>query len=175
MYDSVMGMEKDAKMQENKGEIKDTGTIYELSYILLPTLTQEEVSAETGALTSLVTSLGGEIIVEENPTRIDLAYQMTKVVQTLRHKVDSGFFGWMKFEITSSEIEKIKKSCDASPVIVRYLILKTVRENTFIGGKIASKKDILNDQKVEDVIEDGSPETSSAVEIDKSIDDLVIA
>lgn len=163
------------KTQENLSETKEAGTIYELSYLLLPALNPIDAEAEAGKITSFVQSLGAEVVSSEAPSLIDLAYGMVKVVQTVRHKAHTGYFGWIKFALDKEEIEKVKKMCEASPIVLRYLIIKTVRENTFIAGKITFKKESLERDAVEveeDVVE--APVASSE-EIDKSIDDLVIA
>jgi ribosomal protein S6 len=166
-------------MQTEKLEEKgDVGTVYEVSYLLLPSLANEQVPAKATALKDMLTSAGGAIISDENPVLIDLAYQMTKVVGTTRHKVDSGYFGWAKFEMVKDEnskgIEVVKKALDANPEIVRYLIIKTVRENTLLEGKMKLRKEekMRKDEELENV---GGELVKNPEEIDKSIDELVIA
>lgn len=166
-------------MQTENLEAKgDMGTVYEVSYLLLPSLAEEQVPAKATALQDVLTSAGGAIISDENPILIDLAYSMTKVVGTTRHKVNSGYFGWVKFEMPKTEgvagIEAVKKSLDANPEITRYLIIKTVRENTLLEGKMKLRKE---EKRRDEELENVSPELVKAdsEEIDKSIDDLVIA
>ena len=154
----------------------DTLTVYELSYLLLPSLAIEQVPGKALYLKDTLTSLGGNVISLETPVLIDLAYSMTKVVQTDRHKVNTGYFGWIKFEQISEGVEKVKKVLDADADIVRYLIIKTVRENTLLEGKmkLKSEEKIRKDEEVDEVI----PEVVKEVvpeELDKSIDDLVVA
>jgi ribosomal protein S6 len=156
----------------------DTSTVYEVSYLLLPSLALEQVPAKVAALKAYLTSAGGQMISDENPILIDLAYPMTKVVQTSRHKCTMGYFGWAKFETTKEGIEAVKKSFDMDNEILRYLIIRTVRENTLLSGKMKLKSEdsskrfggSLETEVVEPVAEkEATPE-----EIDKSIDDLVI-
>ena len=154
---------------------EDTLTVYEVSYLLLPSLAPEQVPAKVGDLIGVVEKAGGEVISQENPTLIDLAYPMIKVVQTIRHKCMKGYFGWMKFEISPESIGKVKKSLDADGEILRYLIIKTVKENTLLNGKMKIQKEereVLEDE-TEDVAD--IPKEVLSEEIDKSIDDLVIA
>jgi ribosomal protein S6 len=158
----------------------DTLTIYEVSYLLLPSLALEQVPAKVTALKEMLTSVGGEVISDENPILIDLAYPMTKVVGTTRHKCTTGYFGWIKFELTKEGIGEVKKSLDMNNEILRYLIIKTVRENTLLNGKMKLKFDEVKkhgvgpyEAETEEVVsveKEATPE-----EIDKSIDDLVIA
>jgi ribosomal protein S6 len=152
-------------------------SVYEVSYLLLPSIASEGVSAKAANLKATLTNLGGAIVSDEDPVLIDLSYGMTKVVQTERHKANSGYFGWMKFEIEKEGIEKVKKALDSDMEVLRYLIIKTVRENTLLNGKMKFQKE--DKPKREDEMDENpmleSVPTPIPEEIDKSIDDLVIA
>jgi ribosomal protein S6 len=161
-------------MQKDNNEKGDLATIYEVSYLLLPSLALEQVPARVETLTKAVESAGGELISSENPVLVDLSYPMTKVVQTTRHKCDKGYFGWMKFEIEKDGIAEVKKTLDLDENVLRYLIIKTVRENTLLHGKMQLRGE--KEDKKEFVVKEPeltAPE-STPEEIDKSIDDLVI-
>jgi ribosomal protein S6 len=155
----------------------DTLTIYEVSYLLLPSLAVEQVPAKVASLKGVLTSAGGQVISDENPILIDLAYPMTKVVQTLRHKCTKGYFGWIKFEVTKEGVGAVKKSLDMDNEILRYIIIKTVRENTLLTGKMKLKsEDRVRKEEDEVLVEVPAVEKESTPEeLDKSIDDLVIA
>ena len=160
--------------EKKTNEKEDTLTIYEVSYLLLPSLAQEQVPAKVASIHDVIEKAGGAVISGENPTLIDLAYPMTKVVQTLRHKCQQGYFGWLKFEMSKDGINGVKKALDGNDEILRYLIIKTVRENTLISGRMILRKEEIIKKEVE-VSEDLTPEEpATPEEIDKSIDDLVI-
>jgi ribosomal protein S6 len=163
-------------MEEKINEKGDSLAVYELSFLLLPSLAQEQVPAKADALKNVVTSAGGNVISGEEPVLIDLAYEMVKVISTVRHKVTTGYFGWIKFEISTTGIEAVKKSLDANDDIIRYLIIRTVRENTLLNGKMKLQKEerIRRDEEVEG--EEVVAEKEVVPEdVDKSIDELVIA
>jgi ribosomal protein S6 len=161
----------------------DTSKVYELGYILLPSLSDEQMHNEVKTLSSLVSKNGGDMISSENPILIDLAYPMLKVVQTTREKCYQGYFGWMKFEIGSEDLTEIKKALDLSSSVVRYLLVKTVRENTLLNGKMMfrreeklAKTEVLDDD-YELSLDEIKPEVvsnDSSEDLDKSIDALVI-
>ncbi|MES2213746.1 MAG: 30S ribosomal protein S6 [Patescibacteria group bacterium] len=164
-------MEKEKKTNETE----DKTTIYEVSYVLLPSLAIEQVPAKATSIKEMIQKAGGAVISDENPVLIDLAYPMTKVVSTIRHKATTGYFGWIKFDMSVDGISTVKKSLDSNDEILRYLIIKTVRENTLLNGKMMLKKE--DKMKREDEM-DGEvrpEESASPEEIDKSIDDLVVA
>lgn len=164
-------------MEEIIKEKSDMSAVYEVSYLLLPSLAVEQVPGKASSLKEMVTRLGGAVISDENPVLIDLAYPMVKVVGTDRHKANTGYFGWIKFEMTTEDVEKVKKAFDADVNTVRYLIIKTVRENTLLNGKMKLQKEekmMREDDNVEDAPADVLKETAPE-EVDKSIDELVVA
>ena len=161
-------MEKETKNEEGL-------TVYEVGYTLLPSLAIEQVPAKVEELKEALQKAGGEVISLENPTLVDLAYPMTKVIQTVRYKCQTGYFGWMKFEMDKDGIKEVKKNFDSDENILRYLLVKTVRENTLLHGKMLFKE---GDEEKKIEFSNVEPELtlpeSTPEEIDKSIDDLVI-
>ncbi|MEQ1561188.1 MAG: 30S ribosomal protein S6 [Nitrospira sp.] len=170
-------------MEEKTQEKGDTLAVYEVSYLLLPSLAMEQVPAKATDIKDMLTSAGGTVISLETPVSLDLAYPMTKVVGTTRHKCTSAYFGWVKFEMSREGIEVVKKALDANVDILRYIIIKTVRENTLLNGKMMLKKEEAKrsddsyetEGVVEDVSEVEADKEVAPEELDKSIDDLVIA
>lgn len=168
-------MSKKEKEVENKEEIDAKVQVYEVGYLLVPTLAEDEVPGVYGNLKDTVSSFGGEIISDEMPKMIELAYQMVKVVQNVRNKFDNAYFGWVKFEMDSQKVLDLKKNLDLDPLVLRFLILKTVKENT-----IATKKFALKDApkrkpftaKKEGEVE-GEVAEINKEEIDKEIDAMV--
>jgi ribosomal protein S6 len=160
-------------MQTEITQEKGDMTVYEVSYLLLPSLAVEQVPANAVALEKVLTSAGGVVLSGEEPVLIDLAYPMTKVVQTVRHKATKGYFGWIKFEAAPEAIEVVKKALDGNEHVLRYLIIKTVRENTLLNGKMKFQKEEKVGRE-----EDGE-ETPEAVkesvseDVDKGIEELV--
>lgn len=152
------------------------GTVYEVSYILLPSLAESEIPAKVGSMKDLITQAGGAVVSFEDPVLIDLAYPMTRVTPTSRVKVSSGYFGWVKFELSQEEVGKIKNKLDNDGEVVRYLIVKTVKENTLLNGKMNLARE---DKKREEVVEseeepvEVEEKETSTEEVDKSIDELV--
>ena len=150
-------------------------TVFEIGYTLLPSLALEQVPARVESLKEVIQKAGGDVISLENPILIDLAYPMTKVIHTSRQKCVTGYFGWIKFAITAEGILSVKKTLDADNNILRYLIIKTARENTLLHGKMLFKGGDI-EQKIEfsNALTEITLPESTPEEIDKSIDDLVI-
>ncbi|MFA5841267.1 MAG: 30S ribosomal protein S6 [Candidatus Paceibacterota bacterium] len=146
--------------------------VYELGYLLVPTLSEEEVPGIFGNLKDLVSSYGGIAISDEMPKMMTLAYPMVKVISNIRNKFKSAYFGWVKFTMDSDKVLELKKKLDLDSTVVRFLILKTVKENTiaakrFVRGEIAHRKPKTEKGEDEVVV------PINKEEIDKEIDAMV--
>jgi ribosomal protein S6 len=152
-------------------EENSNSRVYELGYLLVPTIAEEDIPVNYGNLKDLVSSFGGDVISDEMPKMTILAYSMQKVVSNVRNKFNKGYFGWVKFVMNSDKVLELKKKLDLDSNLIRFLILKTVRENT-----IASKRFIRGEYKRPVTRKSGENETTVPInkeEIDKEIDALV--
>lgn len=149
---------------------KDAGVIYEVGFHLLPTVEESAVLTEFSKVRQIVEEAEGTVISEEMPKLLVLAYEIAKDIDSKRQKFNKAYFGWVKFEADSAVIGEIKKKIENLPSVLRFIIVKTVKENTLHTPKIPFfKKEVSKEEKTEGV---EKPKASEA-EIDKSIDDLV--
>lgn len=125
-------------MEENNKNTEDS-RVYEVGYLLVPTLKEEEIPTIFGNLKELITSLEGEEISNEMPKIITLAYSMSKMIQNVRNKFDSAYFGWTKFFMDPEKVMELKKKLELDPNVLRFLIIKTVKENTTAAKRFAHK------------------------------------
>ena len=158
-------------MEKEPGYGKMEDRVYEVGYILLPTFASEEVSSLSVNLKDIIVSFGGEFISDEMPKMIPLAYNMVKVISNVNHKFNTGYFGWIKFFMHPEKVPELKKKLDLDPNIVRFLILKTVKENTlalrrFVGRDSAYRRPSKKSENEEAV-------PINKEEIDKEIDAMV--
>ncbi len=158
----------------NETEGDANSRVYELGYLLVPTISEENLPATYGNLKELVASFGGVTISDEMPKMIPLAYSMVKVVSNVRNKYANAYFGWVKFTMESDKVLELKKKLDLDPLIVRFLILKTVKENTiaakrFVGREGAHRRVQSTHKPVEGV--EAVPINKE--EIDKEIEAMI--
>jgi ribosomal protein S6 len=171
-------------MQENENNDKDLNTdlenasgdqkVYEVGYLLVPSISEEEVPTTYGNLKELISSLGGVVISDEMPTMIGLAYTMQKTVQNVRSKYNSGYFGWIKFYMNGEQVTSLKKKLDLDANVIRFLITKTVKENT-VAAKRFVNKDIRKKVPSAKSAENEEVVVINKEEIDKEIDAMVSA
>lgn len=156
-------------------EHKETGErmhVYEVSFLIVPTVSEGALPEEVSAIKSVIESVGGLVIDEDFPRKRNLAYTIEKALESKYQRYNEAYFGWFKFELTSALVSDIKKELDRRPSVLRHLIIKTVRENTMYTPRIADEEVSEGEQVVESPSGTPSVETNSG-EIDKSIDALV--
>jgi len=146
--------------------------VYEIGYHLLPTIDEPDVPSQSLKVKSIIEENGGAIISEEMPKMIVLAYDISKNIDSKKHKFKKAYFGWVKFEIDPSLVSNIKSNIETLGSVLRFIIIKTVRENTLHVPKVPMFKKESNDHEEND--EEMVEKTKvSEEEIDKSIDELV--
>jgi ribosomal protein S6 len=165
-------MSKADKKDENQVKEEANNRVYELGYLLIPTLAGENVPAVHGDLKDLITSsFGGVSISDEMPKNINLAYTMLKVTNNVRSKFDTAYFGWIKFTMDSDQILELKKKLDLDPNMIRFLILKTVKENTIATKRFVAGRGVQRTYVPKKLDESTAPINKE--EVDKEIDALV--
>lgn len=168
--------------------------IYELGYHLVPTLPVEQISKASGAVRGMIERISKDIIAEELPVFIDLAYQVVKTINHKNKRFDDAYFGFIKFEASPEDIAKLEDELKKDENVLRYLVVKTFRENTFVSKKFPSTNPKNRDEVASPEESAPSPVlvasksakgaeeelviekavVSSDEELDKAIDKLVI-
>lgn len=141
--------------------------VYEVGYIMVPTIAEENLGAEVSSFKDSLSEKGVTFISDEYPRMIELAYEMTRSILNKKQKFSYGYFGWVKFECDSSVALAIKGMLDKNENLVRYIFIKTVRESTMSVKKMYTKNPRKNISK-----EESLPINEEV--IDKEIDALVV-
>ena len=147
--------------------------MYELGYLLAPSLSPEELPAAYGNVKELVSSTSLSILSDEVPKMIPLAYTMQKVVANVPVKFSTAYFGWTKFEAEPSKVLELKKKLDLEGNVMRFLITKTVRENTIAAKRFVGRDSIRRRPPMARKDEKGEVLPINKEEIDKEIEALV--
>ncbi|MEK7564192.1 MAG: 30S ribosomal protein S6 [Patescibacteria group bacterium] len=168
---------QDKEVEVNTGakEAMDPNSkVYELGFLLVSTIAEDDLAAKYDIIKQTVTSLKGEFISDEMPKMITLAYPMQKVVANIRNKFTTAYFGWIKFTMEKDQVIELKKSLDLNPIVLRFLILKTVKENTIAAKRFFREdggKRVMLTKKGDEEEKIGTPIDKE--KIDQEIDALV--
>lgn len=117
--------------------------VYEVSYLLLPSIPEEQVPTHVAEIKKMIEGAGGQFISEEDPKLRHLAYEMIKLVGTRNERYKTAYFGWVKYEAPAQSAIDLKVLFDAKEEILRHLIIKTVREDTFVPT-VVEEEEILD-------------------------------
>jgi ribosomal protein S6 len=109
--------------------------VYELGYLVLPSIAEDQVPAVEDAVKKAILAAGGAELASESPEHIDLAYSMTKVVGASRYVVSDAYIGWVKFEAEPSQMPALNEKVMRMDEIVRSLLIKAPRETDFTFAK----------------------------------------
>lgn len=148
------------------------GVVYEIGFHLIPLVTEDEVASHVSTIKSILGEAGAEIISEEFPTLIELAYEISKKVKGTRHEFGTGYFGWIKFETTADKIAEIDEGVRAVEEVLRYIVVKTLPGETMI--KHEEEEEEGEEEVTEEESETPKEPAASSDNIDKTIDELVI-
>jgi ribosomal protein S6 len=105
----------------------------------VPTIAEENVGGEVTVLKDMLSGNGAQFISDEYPKMIELAYEMSRTILNKKAKFTTGYFGWVKFEIPTENILKVKEMLDKNESIIRFLLIKTVRESTMAPKRAYTK------------------------------------
>jgi len=150
-------------MEEKEVLTPEELTIYELGYLIMPIITEENVGAEEGKVKDVVEK-SGTIISSKTPEMTELAYDITKKIGGKNQHFHSAYLGSLIFRLPQGEIEDLKKELDKNESLLRHLITKRSKESLIAPqarmprGKTADKKEKpsqgVNEQEIESAIEE---------------------
>ena len=148
--------------------------VYEIGFLMSPAVRDEDLAARTDELKESLTNIGATFISEGAPEFIDLAYEMSKIIDNKRVRFNQGYFGWVKFEVSPTSIAAVKEAIEKNLLIIRYLLIIAPRENTILGKKPLGK--ILKGER--SAVVEGEAEAEIPVEkldevLDEEIKELV--
>lgn len=158
--------------------------VYELSFLLMPTVAEDEVAGHLEAIKKIVTDNGGLPIADGEVDFIDLAYEMRISVDNVWQKFNQAYFTWMKFDITPEKVAVLNELLSDYDTIIRYLLIKSDRDADIARPRLlpsqkATREDeIAEEQEAssDDADTSGDVEEAQPVnedELDKHIDEMV--
>lgn len=100
-----------------------SGKLYEIGYLIVPTVPQAELEEEVDAVLDAITDNDGEIQYQQSPELRDLAYAMEQKTESGRQEFDSAHFGWVQFSIDPSNVEAAQERINAREDVLRTLLI----------------------------------------------------
>lgn len=155
--------------------------VYELGYHVLPFLSEADLEKEIDAIKKALTDLGGLPIKIGDPRLMELAYPMYKIIDNKRIEFNQAYFGWIKFDVAPDKMAEFKTFLDKNANLLRFLIVHTLREDTYIESKgfaDAIKEVEEEAEEVTEKVEKTKAEPKVKIEVDqdaldKQLDEMV--
>ena len=157
-----------------KEELREDGSsetrVYEVGFLVIPTVTEEELPREVTALKDVLDREKATVISEEFPKFRALAYPMQKRISGAIQSYANAYFGWVKFEAAPESALTIEQAFKKSDKVLRYILIKTVREQTMSSARTMRMPRTERKEAPKD-----APASApvSEVELDKSIEKLI--
>lgn len=179
-------MEEEKKLAEENNEDVQI-RLYELSFLVLPSVDEKDIEKEFDTIKKNVTDVGGDVNSEEAPQKIDLQYEMVKKIEGKNKKFGNAYFGWVRFEAEPQNLEGLKEEIEKNKNILRYLLVLVDKDSFIPTGrdekekfsekKVSSVKPKKEEATTNEVVPEEKEKKSFSKEdlqkIDKTIDDIV--
>ncbi len=137
--------------------------IYELGFHLDSELPSEEVKKTYQNLRDVIAGVG-TLVAEGEPTKVALAYTISRSEQAGRRDFTSAFFCWIAYETAGEGHDAVLEAVKAEPRVIRYLDIRTTKE----AAKHAEEMAEIYARTPEP--EDGAPEEEvSDTELDAAL------
>lgn len=155
---------------------KEDSKVYEIGFHIAPIVGDDKIAYEVSLIKSILENLKAEIISEDFPRLRVLAYSLSKAIGGRKMTFKEAYFGWIKFESPTESTATLSKEVLKLENILRFIVVKTVRENTLSGNKFLVKPEgrTRKEESSVSVKEAVEKVPMNPEEIDKTIDKLVI-
>jgi len=124
--------------------------IYELGYLILPSIAEDALSSVIDKIRVLIHEAGGKEVDSEAPFKQSLAYSMSKTIGASRYVLTDAYLGWIKFETEPAKIATVKAGVEKIAEILRFLLIKAHRETTFTFAKAKALVEEEGSASIED-------------------------
>ncbi|MDP4020716.1 MAG: 30S ribosomal protein S6, partial [Candidatus Adlerbacteria bacterium] len=114
---------------------KDTRPVYEVSFHVVPTVEEAGVGEVVEKIRAELTKGNIEIIKEQFPQKMTLAYTIERAAAGKREKYVETYFGFIKFAAERETIPGLEALLRSSKEILRYLLIETTREEPVIARR----------------------------------------
>ncbi|MEA2701744.1 MAG: hypothetical protein QOE22_453 [Candidatus Parcubacteria bacterium] len=109
-----------------EGDLTET-RVYELGFHLDGELPQEEAKKAYQGIRDRITAIG-TVVAEGEPTKVPLAYTISRQETTGRRDFDSAFFCWIAYEADGAGHEDIGEFVRSQSNIIRHLDIRTTKD-----------------------------------------------
>jgi len=161
-------------VEKENAEAEDFSRIYEVGYVVIPSVKEENIEKIVAGIRSEIEKSGGSFIAEGAPSLTRLAYTMSTREGGKRIDHDRGYFGWIKFEASTTAARALEESLKANVDILRCMVFRTVREDTRAKMKAPTLREVKRTDTIKSTPRRGEEDKGpvSEAELEKAIQDI---
>lgn len=141
-------------MAETNTENQQETQVYEVAFHIDANLSDTEVKKTFDGVKEAITSNGGTPFAESAPERMDLAYTISHIAEGSRRDHVSAHFAWVAYEGAPENQEAIAEELKGNAAIIRYMVIKTTKEEALYAQDRAAEKMVASDKTDDTVSED---------------------
>lgn len=166
-------------MSKKETKTTENAQLYELGFHINPTLAEEGANAVFSKIKEVIINNNGEVVKEGALKLFKLCYTIVKKIEGVNTRFNTAYFGWVKFNAESSDIESIKKAMDSNVSVVRFIFVKTVDDYEHSTEKLAEamveeepaaeESDVVVSEESAEV----EPVTKEKDELDTALEEIV--
>jgi len=120
-------MTENNEMDVQEGTDLSETRVYELGFHLDGELPQEEVKKTYQGIHDRISAVG-TVVAEGEPTKVPLAYTISRQETTGRRDFDTAFFCWIAYETDGAGHDDVLALAKGEASIIRFLDIRTTRE-----------------------------------------------
>lgn len=152
----------DETLDENSSELR----VYEFGFHIDPELPTEEVKKEYQTVRELVESKGA-VVAEGEPTKIPLAYTISRQETSGRRDFDSAYFAWIAYEVTAENHAEIISIAGVDKKIIRFIDLITTKDAARHSAEV-------RELTIKEPEQEEDPEIIAGAELDAALENVVV-
>lgn len=172
-----MVAEMSAVIAESDASEASVSRIYEIGYIIVPTVKEDELESHVSAIRNQIEKADGSFIAEGAPSLLKLSYSMTVREGERSNEYDRGYFGWLKFEASPETARALQEMLAANAVILRSTVFRTVREDTRARMKAPTLREVKRTDTIKSAPRTEAGEPAAAVseeDLEKALRDITV-
>lgn len=161
-----------SQKEQNQDNVSEMN-IYELGYLLVPTIPEEQTGECVVKIRDVIEQ-SGFIVSENNPEELVLSYEMSKSIKGKKQRFSKAYFGALIFRIPAEKVAGTKQGLEKNDEILRFIIIRRTEDNVMPAQNMlrqpyANKKDKKNDD-----VEYAEKRNIDKEGIDSAIEELVV-
>lgn len=122
-------------------DTNETTEIYEVGFLLAPTIPEDQVTAIDNDMHEKITEAGGEIVASQSPEMRELSYEIEVKDEGEKRQFTRGQFGWVQFSLNPADVDAVEKIFITSDEVIRHLLVTVDEEAVAHAQKPAASEE----------------------------------